>query len=60
MQIILSLVAKLGASGGVGLMRDKKAQVRTSNKISGEPGSTIGIGNLSLLEKFAVTGRREK
>jgi hypothetical protein len=51
MQIILSRVAKLGASEGVGLVKDEKAQVRTSNKISGELGSTIDIKELSLLEE---------
>jgi hypothetical protein len=48
MQIILSRVAKLEASAGVGLMNDEKVQVRNSNKISGEPGS-IGMVPLEFL-----------
>ena len=48
MQIILSRIAKLRASTGVGLMNDEKLQVRTSNKISGELGS-IGMVSLEFL-----------
>ena len=54
MQIILSRVAKLRTSTGVGLMNDEKVQVRTSNKISGEPGS-IGMVSLEFMADESVT-----
>jgi hypothetical protein len=51
MQIVLFRVAKLGASTSVKLMKDEKVQVRATNKIRGDLGSTIDVGELNLLRE---------